>query len=182
MNLYFRMISIFFKIWFGPKKTWKEESVLSFRAYPFDCHINLHLTSARYIGMADLGRIHMMGQMGIFRSILKRRWFPFANGIEITYIRPIRPFQKFTVRSKVRSWDEKYLYFEHLFEVGKKTMAIAIARGIFVKDRNVVPINDVVTLGGADPLSPPPSKTRDKWKELLEVKKEEYPSVTTDSE
>lgn len=181
MNLYFRMIIVFFKIWFGPKKSWKEESVLSFRVYPFDCDINLHLTSARYIGLTDLGRIHIVGQMGIFRSAMKLRWFPFTSGIEITYIRPIRPFQKFTVRSKVRSWDEKYLYSEHLFEVDKKTMAIAIARSIFVKDRDVVPINDVVTLGGADPLSPPPSKTRDKWKELLKVKKEEYSSFTTDS-
>ena len=61
-------------------------------------------------------------------------------------------------------------------------MAIVIVRGVFVKDRNIVPMNDIVSLGGADPFSPPPSKTMDQWKELLKVKKEEYSSVTTDND
>jgi acyl-CoA thioesterase FadM len=182
MNLYFRMVIVFFKIWLGHKKSWEEESILSFRVYPFDCDINFHLTSARYVGFADLGRIHLMGQMGVFQSFFKRRWFPFASGIEITYIRPIKPFQKLKVRSKVTSWDEKYIYVEHCFEADNKVMAIAIVRGVFVKDRNIVPMNDIVSLGGADPFSPPPSKTMDQWKELLKVKKEEYSSETTNKD
>ena len=120
--------------------------------------------------------------MGVFSKFLKRRWFPFANGTEITYIRPIKPFQKFTMRSKITSWDEKYVYIEHCFEVDNKVMAIAIFRGLFVKDRNIVPMNDIVSLGGADPFSPPPSKTMDQWKELLKVKKEEYSSAITDND
>ena len=182
MNLYFRMVIVFFKIWLGHKKSWEKESTLSFRVYPFDCDINFHLTSARYVGFADLGRIHLLGQMGVFSKFLKRRWFPFASGTEITYIRPIKPFQKFTMRSKITSWDEKYVYIEHCFEVDNKVMAIAIFRGLFVKDRNIVPMNDIVSLGGADPFSPPPSKTMDQWKELLKVKKEEYSSAITDND
>lgn len=181
MNLYFRMILVFFRSWFGQKKSWKEESILTFRVYPFDCDINFHMTSSRYIGLADLGRIHIMGQMGIFRSTLERRWFPFASGVEFTYIRPIKPFQKFIVRSRIASWDDKYLYFEHRFEVGKRIMAFALARGIFVKDSNVVPIKDVVLLGGADPSSPPPSNTMVQWKKLLRAKKEESISNTADN-
>lgn len=94
-----------------------------------------------------------------FNDLLKRRWFPFANGIEITYIRPIKPFQKFMLRSKIADWDEKYWYAEHFSEVDKIVCAIAIVRGVFLKGRNLVSMNDVVSLTHADPLPPPPSKT-----------------------
>jgi len=43
MNLYFRMLIVFVKIWLRLKKQWSEESALHFRALPFDCDVNLHL-------------------------------------------------------------------------------------------------------------------------------------------
>jgi acyl-CoA thioesterase FadM len=176
MNLYFRMLLVFIKVWLGPKKRWSEDSLLSFRVYPFDCDINLHLTSSRYIGIADLGRMHLLGQMGIFSSLFKRGFFPFANGIEITYIRPIKPFQKFRLRSRITNWDEKYWYAEHTFEVGSQICAIAIVRGVFVKNRSIVPMDNITILTGEAPASPATPETVRQWQMLLKVKKEEYSS------
>jgi len=82
------------------------------------------------------------------------------------------------VRSKITSWDKKYWYAEHCFEVDKQVRAIAIVRGGFVKKRNLVSMQDVVSLTQADPLSPPPSKIMTQWKVLLKVKKEECSSTT----
>jgi acyl-CoA thioesterase FadM len=176
MNLYFRMLLVFIKIWLGQKKRWNEDSLLSFRVYPFDCDINLHLTSSRYIGIADLGRMHLLGQMGIFSSILKRGFFPFANGIEITYIRPIKPFQKFKLRSCITNWDEKYWYAEHTFEAGSQIYAIAFVRGVFIKDGNIVSMDNITKLTGETPTSPAAPETVKQWQILLKVKKEEYSS------
>ncbi len=181
MNLYFRMIFVFIKIWLSPKKRWYEDSVLHFRVYPFDCDINFHLTSSRYLGIADLGRIHLLGQMGIFRSVLKNGYFPIASGIEITYIRPIRPFQKFTLRSRITNWDDKYCYLEHIFEAGNQVCAIAIFRGVFVKNHSTVSINKIASLTGENPESPAPSETIRQWKKLLKAKKEEFSSDNTRS-
>ncbi len=150
------MLIIFLKILVSSdKRSWNEESVVNFRVYPFDCDINFHLTGSRYIGLADLGRIHLLGQIGILKDLLKRNWFPFASGIEITYIHPIKPFQKFKLRSKITSWDEKYWYAEHYFEVKNKIYAIALVRGVFVKNHKIVPIIDIVALTSANPLEPP---------------------------
>ena len=85
---------------------------------------------------------------------------------------------KCMVRSKITSWDEKYWYAEHCFEVDKQVRAIAIVRGGFVKKRNLVSMQDVVSLTQADPLSPPPSKIMTQWKVPLKVKKEECSSTT----
>jgi hypothetical protein len=114
--------------------------------------------------------------MGIFRKLYKRRWLPFASGIEITYIRPIMPFEKFRLRSRIATWDDKYWYTEHTFEVGNQVRAIAIGRGVFVKNRELISMDNITALTGENPLSPPSPKTIEQWKSLLSVKKEEYSS------
>ncbi len=86
------------------------------------------------------------------------------------------------MRSKIVSWDEKYWYAEHCFEVGNQIRAIAIVRGVFVKDRNIVPMNQIVSLTGADLLSSPPSKVMKQWRTLLKVKKEEYSPTDPNSD
>ena len=174
MNLYFRLLFVFMKIWLGQIKRWNEDSVLYFRVYPFDCDINLHMTGSRYVGIADLGRMHLLGQMGILRSIVERGLFPFANGIEITFIRPIKPFQKFKLRSSITNWDEKYWYAEHTFEVGNKVCAAAIVRGVFVKNHSIVAMENITTIIEEDLLSPPEPVTITHWKKLLKVKKNRY--------
>jgi len=176
MNLYFRILIVFVKIWLGLKKQWSEESALHFRALPFDCDVNLHLNSARYVGFADLGRIHLLGQIGILPGLLTRRWFPFASGVEITYIRPIKPFQKLRLRTRVLTWDEKYWYTEHIFEAGNQVRAIGIVRGVFVRGRDVVSMNEIAALTDENPASPPAPRIIEQWRQLLEAKKYEYSS------
>ena len=46
------------------------------------------------------------------------------------------------------TWDEKYWYTEHSFEVDTEVRATAIARGVFGKDRNLISINDIAALTG----------------------------------
>ena len=170
------MLLVIVKVWLGLRKQWSEEAVLHFRVLPFDCDVNLHLNSARYLGFADLGRIHLLGQIGILRGLLTRGWFPFASGIEITYIRPIKPFQKFKLRTRVLTWDDKYWYTEHIFEVNKEVRAIGMVRGVFVRGRAVVAMNDIAALTVENPASPPAPQIIEQWKQLLEVKKEKYSS------
>ncbi len=175
MTLYIRLLMIFARSWFGPQKQWSVASVLHFRVLPFDCDINLHLTSSRYMGFADLGRFHLLGQMGILQPVIKRRWFPFLNGFEISFIRPIAPLQKFTIKTRILTWDDKYWYTKHGFEVGGQVRAIALARGAFVKRGQVIPMEEIAGLLEENPLPPGSPETILKWRELLNLKKKENP-------
>lgn len=171
MNLYLRLLIILFKIQFGPKKHPLEESVVHFRVLPTDCDLNFHLTSSRYPAFMEAATIHLMGQMGILGKLLKRRCFPINSGINITYIRSIKPFERFAVVSRIVTWDEKYWYKEHRFEVGRELRAFAIARGVVVCRRAVTSLGDIAALTGEDLVAPSPPETVLKWKELLEAKK-----------
>jgi acyl-CoA thioesterase FadM len=171
MNLYFRLLIVFIKILFTPKKHYSEEATLEFRAYPPDCDPNLHMTNARYLGLADLGRVHLLGQLGILFPLLKRRTFPVNHAADITFIRPIKPFQKLTLKSRLLTWDEKYWYTEQKFEVGKKLHAISMTRGVFLCGRDIVPVDEVALLLGDNVQPPPQSETIRQWKQLLATKK-----------
>ncbi len=174
MNLYFRLVIVLIKTWFARRQHWSGESTLMFRVWPWDCDLYLHLTGSRYLGIADLGRIHLLGRMGLFRGLLKRRWLPIASAVEVTYIRSIRAFQKYRLRTRLLTWDEKYWYAEHRFEVRGKLRAILNIRGVFVSGHMIIPMPDIMGLTGESPLPPFPTRTVQQWQQLLSTKKDEY--------
>ncbi len=109
MNLYIRLLLLFFKI----KRNKHYQDLLDtvdidYKALPTDCDINLHLTNSRYLAMMDLSRTWMTERVGLLKQIMKRRWFPIVNATAITYIRDIKPMQKYTISTKLVGWDHKY--------------------------------------------------------------------------
>jgi acyl-CoA thioesterase FadM len=171
MTLYFRLLLILLKIQFGPKKHPLEESIVHFRALPTDCDLNFHVTTSRYPAFIEAATIHLIGQMGILGKLLKRRCFPINNGVDIAYIRSIKPLEKFAVVSRLVTWDNKYWYKEHRFEVDGELRAFAIARGVVVCRRAVASIGDIAALIAEDLVAPPFPETVLKWKEFLEAQK-----------
>lgn len=98
MNLYFRLLLLFYRI--KRNKLYQpllDEVEIDFRALPSDCDINLHLTNSRYLAFMDLARTWMTERLGLFSVVMKRRWFPIVNATAITYIKDIKPLQIFTV-------------------------------------------------------------------------------------
>jgi len=108
-----------------------------FGVWPFDCDINFHLTNARYFALCDLSRIYYMGQVGVLLNMIKRKWLPVAQAQEITYLKPIKPFQRFEVLTRFSYWDNKYWYTEHKFIAGDLLCAVLQVRGVFVHGKKV---------------------------------------------
>jgi len=171
MNLYFRLLKLAFQLIFGKKTDQLEPTVMTFRAWPHDCDLNLHMTNARYLAMMDLGRTQLLGRAGLLRKIFKRKWMPVANAIEITYIREIRPFQKFTLHSRLLGWDEKYWYIEQKFRRGETLLAVTMVRGLFLKGHVKVPFDAVAGLLENPPaMNGLPARVLS-WKALLAEKR-----------
>ena len=120
MNLYFRLLLVLVKSMFARQTGVLDESRSWYRAWPFDCDINLHLTNARYFALCDLSRIYYMGQVGVLFKMIKRKWLPIAQAQEISYFKPIKPFQRFEVLTRFYYWDDKYWYTEHKFFAADK--------------------------------------------------------------
>ena len=91
---------------------------------------------------------------------------------EITYIKPLKPFQKFDVLSWVAGWNEKYIDSEQDFAVGDTVYARAMIRGLFVKKGKPVPVEEVSKAAGN---FTPPNHFQQRikaWIRLIELKKD----------
>ncbi|GEK08408.1 thioesterase family protein [Pseudoalteromonas sp. McH1-7] len=173
MNLYFRLLLLFWKI---RKNQQHANSILdpidiTYRALPSDCDINMHLTNSRYLAFMDLARTWMTERVGLFAAVMKRRWFPIVNATAITYIRDIKPLQKFTITTKVVGWDHKYFYIEQRFHSSRGLHAIAYVRGVFKRKGGIVTIEEMLEIAGFKGEAPILSPEIMHWKAMLEAKK-----------
>ena len=171
MNLYFRLLLVLIRSIFVKKIGLLDESRTRYRVWPLDCDFNLHLTNSRFFSLCDVSRFYYMGQVGALYKLLKRMWLPVAQAQEISYFKPINPFQKFDVLTKFTHWDDKYWYTEHQFFVADKLCAIAQVRGVFVHKGRVLSFHDVLAVVDEEVAVPETPITVEHWQRLIQSKK-----------
>ena len=119
-----------------PRKGVFEESRVTFRVLPTDCDINFHMNNGRYLSFMDLGRLHLIAQIGLLRdhrpqALARRCWRRRRS----TSSAQLAPFQKFDLVTRVVTWDDKYAYMEQRFESDGVLCAHAFAKGLFLDER-----------------------------------------------
>ena len=107
MNLYLRLLFLLFRLIGLARKELLEESRVSFRVLPTDCDINFHMNNGRYLSFMDLGRVHLVAQIGLLPVIARRRWRAALGAAEINFIRALAPLQKFELVTRLVTWDDK---------------------------------------------------------------------------
>ena len=172
MNLYLRLFFLLFRLIGLPKKGLFEESRVPFRVLPNDCDINFHMNNGRYLTFMDLGRVHLVTQVGLMPVIFRKRWSAALAAAEVNFIRAIAPFQKFELVTRIVTWDEKYCYMEQRFEREGSLCAHAFVKGLFLRGRNRVPNSEVVAELGFTGSPPPMPEELRIWVELGSVKKQ----------
>lgn len=109
-------------------------SRLKFRCWPHDCDTNLHMNNGRYLTIADLGRTDLLLRMGLIKLVLKEGLQPMLSGAAVRFRRELKPFQPFTLESRIVCWRGTTFVMEHRFVAAGKdgnptTAAIALVRG-----------------------------------------------------
>lgn len=173
MNLYFRLLLLFYRI--KRNKLYQdllEEVEIEYRALPTDCDINFHLTNSRYLAFMDLARTWMTERLGLLSVVMKNRWFPIVNANAITYIKDIKPWQKFTVATQLVGWDHKYFYIKQTFKSERGLHAVAYVRGVFKKKGGIVTVEEMLDAAGFTGSAPELHEEIKHWKEMLECKKQ----------
>lgn len=165
-NLFFRLLLLLLRLRHMPRVGHLDPVYLPLRALLTDIDFNLHMNNARYLGMMDLGRVQLMGQVGLLGELFRRKWTPVAQAVEIRYIRDIRPFAAFVLESRLVGWDDKYWYIEQRFVSGQTVHALAIVRGLFLEGRNKIPSSALAELMGVDPQSPPLPEMVQRWRAM----------------
>ncbi len=138
-----------------------EQGRLSFRCLPTDIDSNLHLNNARYMMLADMGRIDLFARAGLIHLARKRRWAPMMGGLQAVYVREIRLWKSFDVVSTIETWEDTQVIGRHRFviEDGRTAAVVMTTAGVYdFANRRFIPVDEIVGMLG-DPIRPrPPSE------------------------
>ena len=167
MLLFFRFLLVTVKSLFGRRIGIFDESVVRFTVLPHDCDLNIHLNAGRFLSFMDVARMDLIGCTGLLRRLVRRGWRPIMGGCVVRYRREIRPFERFTVRSRVLGWDEKWFYLEHVVEKDKDTFcAVGTVRTLIrSKSGNVAPPDVLALVGIGQTASPELPEFVQKWRD-----------------
>jgi acyl-CoA thioesterase FadM len=137
------------------------ESRLSFRCLPSDVDTNLHLNNARYMMLADIGRIDIFLRAGLIGLARKRGWAPMMGGLQAVYLREIRLWKRFEVVSTVETWEGTQVIGGHRFvlEDGQTAALVMTTAGVYdFAARRFVPIDEIIGILGQDLTPRPPTE------------------------
>jgi acyl-CoA thioesterase FadM len=130
------------------------------------------MNNGRYLSFMDLGRLHLVVQIGLLRIIVRNRWKPVLAAAEINFIRSLAPLQKFDLVTRVVTWDDKYVYMEQLFEARGVLCSHAFVKGLFLGPQGRVSNSTVLAMLGHEGAAPPMPEELRIWTELGSAKKQ----------
>ena len=137
------------------------ESRLAFRCLPTDIDFNVHLNNARYMMLADLGRIDLFVRAGLITLARKNGWAPMMGGLQAAYAREIRLWRRFEVVSSIETWEGRQVIGKHrfVFDNGETAALILTTAGVYDrKARRFLDIDEVVAALGRSVNPRPPTE------------------------
>lgn len=128
----------------GPQIDLCDPVTLNFRALPQDCDANLHVNNARYLTLMDLGRLSLVGRLGLGPSMMKQKWGAIVGAVELEFLSEIRLMSAFSLTTRIVGWDPKWFYIEQRFERGRQLAAVGRVQGLFRAPSRKVPTAEVI--------------------------------------
>ena len=148
MNLYLRLLWLWFSTLGKPAEPRFTASRLNLRVWPNDLDLFAHVNNGRYLTLMDLGRLHIAMRAGLLKVMRERHWHAAASAAEIRFRRPLKLWQRYELVTEIVDWDEHWILFEQRFESGGKVHACALVKAQFRRQRERVPTATVLHLVG----------------------------------
>ncbi|CAI7663218.1 unnamed protein product [Penicillium pancosmium] len=146
----------------------RAQSQLSW-ACPLECDINMHKSNSTYLVDLDTSRANLLAQQLVpaCRALNGARLILAA--VDSTFYREILPFQAYETRSRILTWDNKWIFIvTYLVQPGtevedgtaglsdflgrqrekKRLFAVALSRYVAKKGRRTVAPEDLLKAGG----------------------------------
>lgn len=127
-------------------------SRLQFRAGILDCDFNMHMTQSRYAAFGDLGRIDHAIRSGFGSKVQQLRLTAIVGAIHTEFRREIKPFERFTLETRILGWEGSKIVCEHRYVVNRKGESVLAAKalvrcGLYDRQRKqFVTSNDLSTM------------------------------------
>lgn len=157
MNLWFRLLWLAFAARRRPPVTVLEPCRTPFRVVPTDLDVLRHMNNGVYFSLMDLARVDLMHRAGVYPLLRERGWYPVIAAETIQIRRSLLLFQRFSIVTRLVTWDERSMLLEQTFERGGEAVARAYVRSRFLaKGGGSVAIADLLAVAGI-PFEPAPT-------------------------
>ncbi len=152
---FIRIAVVFFRAVFRQKIGALDESVLKLRVWPNEADVS-NVSQSVYPLYMELGRWDWVLRVGLAKVMWKERCIGLLGGQAIQFLKPLKRFQAFTLRSRFIGWDEKWSFFEQKIESEGRLYAVCHARIVFIgRDKKRVTPSKLSAIVGGPVDSPP---------------------------
>jgi len=144
----FRLLAALVGALFRPRVGFLDECTIALHVWPSDIDSNLHMNNSRYLLAMDVGRWDLAWRTGFWRELLRRRWYPVLGSATLRFRRPLDPFQKYRLVTRLVAWDEKWCFLEQRFERGGHVHAVGRVKALFRGPEGQVPSAALLAAAG----------------------------------
>ncbi|SCU84476.1 LADA_0D01882g1_1 [Lachancea dasiensis] len=120
-------------------------------ASPFECDFYMHKSNSTYFEELDIARTDLMTKVfqKLFLNSKQYPYVPVAN-VFTNFLKEIKPFQPYEIRSCILCWDEKWIYVLSRFLIngGLQLASISITKYVLKDGRKTIPPKDALEFCG----------------------------------
>ncbi|MEC5162728.1 MULTISPECIES: thioesterase family protein [unclassified Janthinobacterium] len=155
MNLYFRLLWVWWRARFKPPILIGDTIEMTLRVWPNDLDLNGHMNNGRYMTIIDLALVEYLSRAGFLKLAWRHGWRPMLGGSLISFRRGLKPFRRYTLRFSMPCWDARWSYMRFEFLQGGQVMAQGHAKGAIVGSGGIVSSEQTYAALGQKAGSPP---------------------------
>jgi acyl-CoA thioesterase FadM len=129
-----------------------------------DCDIFMEMNNGRILTLYEMGRFQAAVRMGLWALLKKKRWGLTVAGTSIRYRRRITPFEKYEIRTKIATWDDRFVYIEQgMFKMSGECASHVLFRTAVVAKGRAVPTDVLIEAMGVTTPRPTPAAWIQNW-------------------
>lgn len=103
------------------------------RVLPVDLDVLMHVNNGMYFSYMDFGRWDMIFRSGVYDKSRARGWYSVVAGETIKFKRSLKLWDKFTIKTQVIGYDDKYFFIRQTFVKDNLVHAIGMVKVRFLK-------------------------------------------------
>ena len=150
------------------------DTVLSrYRVKPWDLDANVHMNNVKYLKYLEKGRVEHMIHTPYFTKLYRRKIHSLIVNTEVSYIKSLLPFQRFSVSTRISSWDDKYVYYDQRVESQGELYAAAVVRMVLMANGKKASPLEVFNKIWPDTRVPALPMSARKLNELVQAQRQE---------
>lgn len=129
-----------------------------------DCDIFMEMNNGRILTLYEMGRFQAAVRMGLWALLKKKHWGLTVAGTSIRYRKRITPFEKYEIRTKIATWDERFVYIEQgMYKLNGDCASHVLLRTAVVEKGRAVPTDVLIEAMGVTTPRPTPAPWVQNW-------------------